>query len=290
MKRLRKEDLSVYLYLKDLVLSEFIEYQEADELVYSNNLSSTTTDVYEIASTAFPSPFERGRGLVYFDEGLENECMVNTTTYSGTAEQSNRITVYDSSMNIIDDTNYIIDYVDGRVIMVNQGITPTYIDYYWNYTSVVDEWSAITAADPPVIVVDMHGTNKMGYQLGPGKKIVRHVIIHIFSTSPAERNDLTETLYDNLYHHGCPLYDFPQGSVLDHDGTFFGRRYNLNKDETLFDRTTVSGTSRLTFENVVAKNINLPLAMSKGRDEVMLSDLNAYRAKITFDLWSYTNS
>ena len=60
MKRLRKEDLSLYLYLKDLVLAEFMEFQEADPLVYSTTLSTITTPVYEIASTAVPSPFERG--------------------------------------------------------------------------------------------------------------------------------------------------------------------------------------------------------------------------------------
>ena len=62
----------------------------------------------------------------------------------------------------------------------------------------------------------------------------------------------------------------------------------MDKTQTLFDRTTISGTSRLMFENVSSRHINLPIAMSKGRDDVMLSDLNAYRSKITFDLRSYT--
>lgn len=287
MFKLRKEDLSVYLYLKDRLLADFIEFEEKDELLYSNDLSSDTTDVYQIQSFSEPSPYERGRGLVYFDD-LTGQQLVNDTTFSGTPEQSNRVTVYDTDLNVISDQNYMIDYIDGRIITTTS-VVPKYIDYFWNYVSVVDEFSAITAADPPVVVLDIHGTDKTGYQLGAGKKVIRKVMVHIFASSPAERNDLTEAIYDGLYLKCCPLYELSQGSVLEYDGTFFGRKYNLNKDETLFSRATVSGTSRLLFDHVSSRNINLPLAMTKGRDEVTLSDLNAYRSKITFDLLSYTD-
>ena len=80
MYKLRKEDLSVYLYIKDSLLANFVEFEEKDELVYSNELSSTTTNVYQIMSYAEPSPFERGRGMVYFDD-LTGQQLVNDTTF-----------------------------------------------------------------------------------------------------------------------------------------------------------------------------------------------------------------
>ena len=285
MFRLRKEDSSLYLYIKDVALNYFIEKQEQENLFKIEEMSQGTSDVYEIDSLIEPSPFDRGRGLVYFDRVFD-ECLVNTTTYSGTPEQSSRIVVYDQTMSIIPDTNYMVDYIDGRIICGKQ-VEPSYIDYYWNYVSVVDEWSAIQAADAPVVVVDVNGTDKKGFQLGGGKQVDRKVNIHIFASSTAERNDIVEVLYDAFNLKGCAYYNLAQGTVLDYDGTFYGRRENMNKNETLFSRETVSGTSRLTFENVSSRNINLPIAMSKGRDDVMLSDLNAYRAKITFDMRSY---
>ena len=130
MFKLRKEDLSVYLYLKDRLLADFIEFEEKDELLYSNDLSSDTTDVYQIQSFSEPSPYERGRGLVYFDD-LTGQQLVNDTTFSGTPEQSNRVTVYDTDLNVISDQNYMIDYIDGRIITTTS-VVPKYIDYFWN--------------------------------------------------------------------------------------------------------------------------------------------------------------
>ena len=119
-------------------------------------------------------------------------------------------------------------------------------------------------------------------------KDTRKVDIHIFASSTAERNDLVETIFNGLYLKSIPLYAFPKGTVLDYDGTFYGRKDNMDKDNNLFDRTVVAGTSKLQFENVTSRHINLPLVMSRGRNEVLLSDLNAYRSKISFDVVSYT--
>ena len=100
--------------------------------------------------------------------------------------------------------------------------------------------------------------------------------------------NITELIYDNLYLKNCPLYDFERGSVLDFDGTFFNRKNNYDKNTNLFSRATVSGTSNLRFEEVEAKNINLPLTMSRRNESATLSDLNALRSRISFDLVSYT--
>jgi len=302
MKNLRKEDLSLYYYIKDVILCDFLEIEEGVELEFSEELSSWNSDtntydsgVYVALTDMIPSPDERGRGWVYLDavSGTNNRCEPFTTVsgyradgvqIDGTPEH-----VYDATgSGIISDQEYIIDYLDGRIV-TSGTVTPTSVDYYWNYVSVVDEWAAIEAADPPVVVIDIHGTDKTGYQLGGGKKVTRKVDIHVFASNTAERNDIVETIYDGLYLRSFPLYDFPLGGILDYDGTWYGRKSNPNKLTTLFDRGVVSGyVGHLQTDNVTTRHVNLPLLMTRSRDEVMLSDLNAYRSKITFDLVSLT--
>ena len=89
----------------------------------------------------------------------------------------------------------------------------------------------------------------------------------------------------------APIYSFPIGSVLDYDGTFFGRKENMDKNLTLFDRSVESGiVGNMIFENVSSRHVSLPLLMTRSMDEVMLSDLNAYRSRISFDLITYVNT
>ncbi len=307
MTRLRKEDLSLYYFIKDVALSTFVEQEELIPLNFIQESSSLDSFVYEATTEMLPSPVDRGRGLCYFDElnSRGDNCLgyfdvVSGTRYDGVQiygipEQTDRSTVYvqttvsgQAVYTPINDDDYIIDYIDGRII-TDGSVEPTHVSYYWNYTSVVDEWAVVEASDPPVVVIDIQGTDKSGYQLGGGKKVARKVDLHIFASNTAERNDLVETLYDALYLGGCPLMDFPIGTVLDYDGTWYGRRYTTNKLTSLFDRVTVSGTSNLMFENVTSRHINLPLIMTRNRNEIFLSDLNAYRSKISFDMFSYTN-
>lgn len=327
MTQLRKEDLSLYYYIKDTVLSDFIETDEMVELslvealstVFNDDDPTTNSYVYETLTQMVPDPTERGRGWVYFDDptasGVDEmyEDYYETINYSdicdsiayitisgtnaagtivdGTPEQSTRVKVYDSDGVRISDSEYIIDYLDGRIV-TSGTCSPAYVTYDWNYVSVVDEWAVVEAANPPVVVIDMQGTDKDGYQLGGGKKTIRKVEIHIFASNTAERNDLVEKIYDGLYNKSCPVYDFPLGGVLDYDGTWFGRKENMNKLTSLFDRTTLHSTTELHgnihFDKVTARHVNLPLLMTRSRNEVMLSDLNAYRSKISFDLVSYT--
>lgn len=284
MTKLRKEDLSLYYYIKEVVLADFVELEERVALNYMPEISSPTGFVYEALTEMVPSPTARGRGWLYFDtvSGTESYCDRGLST----REQSHRVIVYDALGSGIDDNAYMVDYIDGRII-TSGTVSPVEVDYYWNYVSVVDEWAAIEAADPPVVVIDVQGTDKAGFQLGPGSKDTRKVEIHVFASNTAERNDLVETIYNGLYLMSIPLYDFPHGSVLDYDGTFYNRKYNMNKDTNLFDRSVMDGVSMIQFENVTARHVNLPLVMSRGRNEVLLSDLNAYRSKISFDMISY---
>ena len=286
MRKLRKEDLSLYYYIKDVVLQDFIEQELDIPLEYIPAISSTTSFVYEALTEMIPDPNTRGRGWVYFDtvSGTSPYCDRGLPT----REQSQRVIVYDIHGNVIDEDSYVIDYIDGRII-TSGTVAPASVDYYWNYVSVVDEWAAIEAADPPVVVIDVQGTDKEGYQLGGGRKDVRKVDIHVFASSTSERNDIVETIYDSLYLKSAPLYDFPKGGVLDYDGTFFNRKESMNKDTNLFDRSILDGTSMLMFDKVTNRHISLPLIMTRGRNEILLSDLNAYRSKISFDMYSYVD-
>jgi hypothetical protein len=303
MKSLRKEDLSLYYYIKDIVLKDFVECEELAGLALLPELCGSDSFVYEYVSDLEPSPTERGRGWRYLDPpsgGLPCEPYPTVSGLNGDGdptfgipEQSLQVVVFEttySGLAAVSPSEYMIDYIDGRIISQRKLNSPR-VTYHWNFISVVDEWAAIEAADPPVIVIDMSGTDKFGYQLGGGKKALRKVEIHVFATDPANRNDIVETLYDGLYLKSCPLYDFPTGTVLDYDGTFYGRRnqnpLTFNKLTYLFGRERILNVSPLFFDAVTARHVNLPLVMSRGRDEILLSDLNAYRSRISFDMYSY---
>lgn len=312
MKNLRKEDLSLYRYLKDTVLREFVEKEEMVPLELLTELSCHGSYVYQAQSVLDPSPIDRGRGWVFFDcpqYDAEGDCIYTTDTCvpefvtvtgtdsggtdcTGTPEQSNRVVIYDESLTAISGTPYLIDYADGRIIMETNTVVPKFVDYYWNYISVVDEWAAIEAAEPPVVVIDTSGTDKEGYQLGGGKKVKRKVDIHVFAGNTSERNDIIETIHDGLYLKSAPVYDFPTGDVLDYDGTFYGRKHTFNKLTSLFNRTSLNDLSELhggmAFTKVSSRHVNLPLLMSRNRGEVILSDLNAYRSRVSFEIETYT--
>jgi hypothetical protein len=306
MSILRKEDLSLYMYIKEVVLRDFQEKEEYADLRLLPELCEYSNYVYEYETSLEPSPTERGRGWVYFDSpsgGLPCEPYTSVSGLNGdgdpafgTPEQSNKVIVYEtttSGLSVVSWEDYMIDYIDGRIVSTRALNSPK-VTYHWHYVSVVDEWAVVEASEPPVVVVDISGTDKSGYQLGGGKRAVRKVDLHVFANNTAERNDIVERLYDGLFNHSCPLYDFYTGSILDYDGTFYGRRDLTdripnpeNKLTYLFDRREVSNISNLFFDSVTSRHVNLPLIMTRGRTEVMLSDLNAYRSKVSFNMFSY---
>lgn len=284
MYNFRKEDISVFMYLKDITLADFIEFQEGDSLNFRSDMSTDTSHIYEIESYMETDPFGPGRGIVYFDD-LSDEVLIACTTSSGTKEQRERVFLYDEGFNLIDDSLYMVDYIDGRLI-VPSDVTPKYIDYYWNYVGLIDEWRDLASPEPPIVALELTPYKKDAYQLGGGKKIIRKGVLHVFASSSAERNDITEVLYDGLYLRSCPMYDLSSGTVLDYDGTFTGRKTTMDKDSNIFYRTTVSGIDKLEFHNVEAKNVSLPAVLA-GSDNSRLNNLNSYRSKITFNLISY---
>lgn len=317
MKNLRKEDLSLHRYIRDFALRDFVEKEEGAELVLLPDVSCEGSYVYQTVygqtcaaeSDMFPLPSDRGRGWSFFDcpyldlvgfcdnstnaqyplvsgtDALGNFCY-------GTPEQSNRVQVYDGDLLTVSGTDYIIDYIDGRIIFDSPEIVPKFVDYHWNYVSVLDEWPSTYAPDAPVVVIAIDETIKQGYQLGPGRLNRRKANLHIFASNAAERSDLVETLYDALYQKCCPVFEFTTGDVLDVDGTFYGRKENENKLTSLFNRTSLDDLGILhggmTFHNVEARNVKTGLLFQGYNGALQASQLNAYRATISFEIQTYT--
>lgn len=271
MKALRKEDLSLHHYLKNNVLQDFIEEEKGVPLVYLSDESivppfesySGVSYVYEVVSNMEPSVVSKGRGLVYLDNPSDTE----EQTSSGT------LTVYDAVGTVISGSNFDVDYVDGRVIFDNRDVIPASIDYKFHYVSLVDEWPDVQVADVPVVSIGISNFVKQGFQLGAGKFVMRRMDLNIFASNQAEKDDISECIYDNLYLKSCAHQTFTKGTMLDWDGRF-------NND---YKYDIVDNSSSLKFDNVESRTIKSTL-MVPSRDSTMLSDLNRYRSRISFDM------
>ena len=265
MENLRREDLSLHNYIKNNVFQPFIEGEISIPLSYIEEQSSIGSYVYGLESNMQPSPISKGRGLVYLDAP------------NSTVEQTSCVTVYDENYTVISGSNYNLDYVDGRVILDNPSIVPVTVDYKWHYVAVIDSWKDITeVSDLPVVVIGISKFNKEGFQLGGGKYISRQVDINIFASNGAERDDITETLYDALYQKSCAYQTFTKGTMLDWDGTWNGD----------YQYTTVSGSSNLKFGNVIATTVRVATA-TPSMDVGILSDINRYRSRISLDMFHW---
>ena len=269
MKALRREDVSLHHYIRNHVLSDFIEEETSIPLKYVNDEScSPVSYVYQVQTDMLPLPTSRGRGLVYLDNATD------------IVEQTNSITVYDSSMTVINNSNYMIDYIDGRVIAASSSIVPAYVDYKWHYVSIVDEWLDIQeVSDPPIVSIGISDFSKKGFQLGGGKFVPRRVDINIFASNSAEKDDLTEVIFDGLYLKSCAYQTFPKGTMLDWNGT-----WNTN-----YEYSTVGGSCNLKFDNVASTTVRVSLN-TPSDDDLVLGDLNRYRSRISFDMFHYEES
>ena len=142
MKQLRKEDLSLHHFIRFSVLNEYIEEDVNVPLEYLPDVSISDSMVYQAVSSRTPSPTNLGRGWVYLD------------SYGSITEQQNAVTVYDANSAVISGTEYMIDYIDGRVI-TSGTITPSTVTYKYFYVSLVNEWEDIEAAGEAVVVINL---------------------------------------------------------------------------------------------------------------------------------------
>lgn len=246
MERARLENLSFIYYLKNRVLLEnFIERREEDSLIQE----SSTSYRIVVPQGFKPNPLDKGRGLVYFDE-------ISIPGYGvipdESAEQQNRVIVYNQSNAVISGSQYTIDYAGGRVLNPI-GFTPGTITYYYNYVSVFEADQDLPESerkiDLPYIVVSSDGQAiRKGMQLGGGKIIPRQVNLHIYATDQAERNDLVQILMDGLEDREITVVDFNQtnGLQLNYDGT-----YNTNFSSTPSEE--ISGC--MSFENITYRHL-----------------------------------
>lgn len=305
MRILRKEDLSLHFYIKNIILRDFVETEETAELRLISDVYLNDYYAYEAVVNFNENPVTRGRGWVYFDSPIEdtNIFCAPFTTISGVngagedcfgiPEQSDRVVLYNNRSEELQWQDYIIDYASGRVITPYKLKNPR-ITYTWNYVSVIDEWPTNYVPNTPIVVLDITDTNKQGYQLGHGRKTTRAVDVYVFASNPAERSDLIETLHDGFYNKGCTLYEFKTGTTLDFDGTFYGRKHledldyaDKSKNKYLFDTSSVENVSKLTFDSVRSRTVTNSLFNTRSVGLEMLSDLNAYRGKVSFDMSSY---
>lgn len=268
MKALRREDLSLHHYIKNNILRDFIEIEKNIPLGYLDEQSIPGSSyVYGLESSMDPSPISRGRGIVYLDSPNDK------------IEQTNCVTVYDENYTVISGSNYNLDYIDGRVILDNPTTVPANIDYKWHYVSVIDEWLDVQEiSDLPIVVIGISKFSKEGFQLGAGKYILRQVDVNIFASNGAERDDMSEVMYDGLYRKSCAYQTFPKGTMIDWDGT-----WNTN-----YEYTTVSGSNNLKFGNVTATTVRVATAPSV--DVNILSDINRYRSRVSFDMFYWKES
>jgi hypothetical protein len=248
--RTRLEDITLYNYLKYEVLGcYFIERLEDVSLTYSATHSLYLPDY----SDYDPSPASVGRGWVPFDESGGS---IDTA-----AEQTTRVSVTGAS-------TYTVNYLLGGI--QNPNTVPTAVSFYWNYVSVVEGWPGGNPPPIPIVAIDILGYQQAGWQLGSGHIKSRAVSAYIFAHNKAERDDITEVLYDALYNKAAKLIDYSTGDYLASDGTF----------NSSFAALPITGTGKLYFDNVQARVINIANDWS---------DLNKFRSSVSFTMTSYVD-
>ena len=266
----RMEDMSLQHWLKDVV----IPMKWVEKVVNAPLTFNTEKAVYEAGIQWLPSFLDEGRGWVFFEPAGSGTCVMSDIPAT---EQSTRVTVKNESAATITPSLYTINYKEGTIALPGGATTtvegvPTTVDFFQYYVASVDGWPGTAPPDPPIIAVEIKSYSKHPFQLGGGRKSVRSVAIDIFATSSAERDDITEFLYDAFYNRHMPVFDFREGEPLTYEGTFnptwSGTVLTLNNnDDALF-----------YFRNVKAEHIT-------GRQD--WSDLNRWRSRITFQMESY---
>jgi hypothetical protein len=243
---------SIVNYIKYEVLPiNFLEYVEGLPLIPGSVAGTYIIDSAELS----PNPAGAGRGFFPFDESsVGGKPYIDTTS-----EQTTRITVNGAS-------SYDIDYLTGTI--KNVDATPSSVDFYWNYVSVVEGWPGIDPPEIPIVAVDIQTKQGQGYQLGLGTKDIVSGSIHIFSSSESEKQEITDAIHVGLDSRSISIVDWTNGGYLNYDGSF----------NTSFAPTTVSGVSSGFFTNVVSR-LDLP--------RFDWSELNRHRSKITFEFEVY---
>ncbi len=266
---MRMEDMSLFHYIKDVV----VPIKWVEKVVDAPLVFNSSEQRFDAQIVWLPNFLQEGRGWVYFDQQGAEDCVTNSPPAT---EQTTRVTVKNEVGATIDAVNYTVNYREGSIIASGvtttpQGI-PTTVDFYQYYVSVIDGWPGTDPPDAPILAIDVVGFDKRPFQLGGGRKSVRKVSIHVFSTSSAERDDLSEWIHDAVYNRSVAVLDYRNGEPLNYDGTF-------NSSWT-GDLLTLNNNDDATF-----KFDNVKVEYVSSRQD--WGDLNRWRSKVSFTTTSY---
>lgn len=275
MRLTRKEDISVYLYLKDVVLGP--RYSEA---AIGESLTRVGANVWDIGYDYLlgKHPFRRrvvidpptnlykdytglGRGMLYFD-------YVGETCLFG-IEQQDIVRLYNGATTA---SGYRVNYITGQILS-DQDLSSYSIDYEWNYISVIDSWPYEDVPPLPIVCVDMQSAGNLPLQLGGGEIRDGFWNVQVFANNKGERDDIIDLIYENIYQRRCPLYLLPSGLPLQNG------LYN-----EMFDSSIHNIYSSMFFENIQKRLSGLPQWGFYEQEQI-----NRYRAEITFDTRTYRN-
>lgn len=257
MQLTRKEDISLYLYVRDCVIGpEFYEVSEAE------TLSAAGAGIWQMSTSSDMESFGRGRGLLYFDVE-DGRCLFGT-------EQSETVEVYSGGTTA---SGYTVDYLGGRIFS-SEDLSSYNVDYLWNYVGVLDAWPYTNVPPLPLVSIELQEAHATGLQLGYGDIRNAYWNIQIFATNKGERDDLMDVIYAGIHHKRCSIYEFDSGLPIKRNGTF-NESFNLNLNAYF---------KSLQFDNVRKALTGLP---SWGFYSQEL--INRYRAEITFETKAYEN-
>jgi hypothetical protein len=225
MKSSRKEDISVYIYIKDCILGpEFIEsYLDA-------GLSQVSPNVWDIAFVEIPDsklyPFKRGnytgvgRGIPYFN--------TSSGVCNPTREQTQNVVVRNGATTI---SGYVVNYIKGQV-NTSQDLSSCVVDYGWCYIATLDAWpSSETLPALPFVTVEVEEGDKSPLQLGGGDIKNAWWNVQIFANTKAERDDIADVIFDGVYNRSCPIYALQAGLPLTKQGVY-NQNYSADLDTT----------------------------------------------------------
>jgi len=201
--RLRLENASIFNFMKyEIISPAFSELSSVEDLVYDSNLAA-----YVAQSAMDPSPTSEGRGWVFFDDATVNSRIIVDTN----SEQTTKVVVTGAS-------TYTVNYLNGSI--KNPDTTPTSVQYYWNYVSVLPSWPGTTPPPLPFVYMGIDANRKEGFQLGGGVRNLRTVSFDIFATTASERDDIADVVHSALFNRTITIRDFSGGGYLNYDGTF----------------------------------------------------------------------
>jgi hypothetical protein len=265
MKLTRQEDVSMYFYLRDMVIGpQYVEVFEEEELVLAESgkwdmAYPTTTNIH---------PFSRGthsglgRGLLYFDLAFDS-CLFGP-------EQDDMVRVYDGTGDL-PRIDYSVNYLTGQVYS-NLDLSDYSVDYYWHYVSVIDAWPQEDVPDLPVVSIELQLSESLPLQLGGGDIRGASWHVEIFANNKGERDDLMDVIFEGINLRRCPIYTFEGGLPLTREGLY-------NSDFVVEENLNYPS---LFFENAKKSLTGLP-SWGFYQNEV----INKYRAAITFDTKAY---